>query len=1452
MISLRPGNVGVLLDGQPNKTIRGYELFEPIGEGGFSVVYHAYQPAVSRHVAVKVIQAEHANNPEFARRFESEAQLIAQLEHLHIVPLYDYWRDPDGTAYIIMREMRGGSLRQALEDGPWPLERVARLMAQVIDALALAHRRGIIHRDLKPGNILLDEACNAYLCDFGIAKELGRDTSLMGDGTILGSGDYIAPEQIQGRPATPQTDIYSLGIILYQLLTGRHPFSGTSPAGMPVKQSQASLPPLAIEPPALSLLLDGVLQKATAREPSQRFVTVQSMLEAFRRPMTESTTAILASQESTDVSPAIAARTPEATRPGLRMRFLGGMQINLDGRSVIDDLPAKALALVCYLAVTGEAHTRSALAGLLWSDFSEHRARSNLRDTVAVLRRSPVAPYLEITRRTIRFNVDSSYRLDVDAFQNGLEVGYQALPADSSGLEKAVTLYDGEFLAGFQVAKAALFEEWITRRSQQLDLLAAEALQRLVDHHLDVGRYDGGIDYAYRLLNLDPWREEAHRNLMLLLMLKGDHDAALRQYEKCRQILADELGVDPSEKTQALYENIRRQMDHDGAEKQIRLAPGGSAQPGPVAHNIPGHVTPFVGRQLEQRAIDNALGDPSARLITIFGVGGSGKTRLALAIAEKQVQSIQRDGGYRFPDGVFFAALQAVESPSGIVPALCQAVGFQPADQSRDGRSAEQQLIDYLRRRQLLLVIDNFEQLMDGVQLLARIHRTAPDLHILVTSRQKLALHGERLYGLQGLSYPENMELEIEAGQLLADYSAADLFAVSARRINPEFKLRDDETKALIELCQLVEGLPLAMELAAGWTNVLSIKDIVAQLEEGLSFLESDLADLPDRHRSMEAVFEVTWRRLPDEERRLFCQLCVFLGGFTRQAAAEVAGASLRQLAALANKALVQYDKKLDRYEIHRLLHQYGADKLTAYPAAGDQAHERHCAYFCTSLARWNEGLKGSGQLAALAEMETESANARAAWRWAIDDEQPSRVDQAADGLSRFYLWRRRYHQGQEANSLAQEAITRLTAAGQQGEGVADLKRIRAKVMLWQSVFCEQERADLLVGQALQMLESPEVSALDARREMAFALQRAGDLAFDHQPEIASRHYLHSLSLYRELDDTWGTAKTLTAAGWLAAHHGEVADAQQCGEEALALSRKLGDCKRAADALWLLGTLAIVRLDAEEARLLFGESLDLRQKLGDHITDIVAGPLDLGMTLTWIGRLDEAVAVREETLALYEAQGQPRQIAMAHVRLGTSMYHSGDFEGSEYHSQIGLEQCRQLADYRGAGLALFNLGVLAVITNANDRAEQFLLESIAYLRQVGDAVEVGWSLAVCAEAVRRLGRPLVARQYLYEAFTTAHGTLGMITHLAGLTTYINLLLDDGRNLEAVEMDALLQKLPFVRTSKAISVMYETRLEAVNAALPPEQVIQAEIRGRARDFDGTAAEILAELEKVVDA
>ena len=268
------------------RAIRGYDLGERIGAGGMGAVYRAVQPLVEREVAVKIILPQYANQPDFIRRFEAEAQLIARLEHPHIVPLYDYWREP-GVAYLVMRLLRGGSLQKLLESDALPVATATRLLEQIVAALGAAHRAGIVHRDLKPANVLLDEDSNAYLADFGIAKNLSNPDveNLTQADAIVGSPNYISPEQIRSEFVRPQADIYCLGVMLYEMLTGRLPFQGPTPIEIMHQHLSAPLPPLAANRAGLPRALDAVITRATAKDPLERYAAVEELLADWRRAL---------------------------------------------------------------------------------------------------------------------------------------------------------------------------------------------------------------------------------------------------------------------------------------------------------------------------------------------------------------------------------------------------------------------------------------------------------------------------------------------------------------------------------------------------------------------------------------------------------------------------------------------------------------------------------------------------------------------------------------------------------------------------------------------------------------------------------------------------------------------------------------------------------------------------------------------------------------------------------------------------------------------------------------------------------------------------------------------------------------------------------------------------------------------------------------------------------------
>ena len=543
----------------------------------------------------------------------------------------------------------------------------------------------------------------------------------------------------------------------------------------------------------------------------------------------------------------------------LALSLLGTVAITLGGERVSGQMPAKSQALLCYLAATGRRHSREKLAGLLWGDKPEARANASLRKALSSLR-GVFGNALIISRQTVAFNRESAYWLDVEVFETAVAEGAPA-KEELQALREAVDLYRGEFLEGFSIRQAPGFEEWVLGERERFRQLVIQTLQRLSEAYAVRGEVDAGIEYTNRLLVLEPWQEEAHRQLMTLLARSGQQTAALAQYETCRRTLAEELGVEPLPETQALYHRLKTRRE---------TAP----------HNLPTQITPFVGRQNELAQIADYLSRDDCRLLTLIGMGGIGKTRLALQAAGQALDA--------FDHGVYFISLAGISSAEFLVPTIIEVLEY-PQSGAADPKS---QLLNYLKQQEMLLVLDNFEHLFSssggdgsGPKLVLEMVRVAPKLKLLVTSRERLNLQAEWLLTLEGLPYPP-----AEAGFGEETFEAVELFVQSAQRVRPGFSL-PGEWPEVVRICRLLEGMPLGIELAATWVSMMSCAEIAQELSRGLDLLSTTLHDLPARHKSLEAVFDHSWQLLSEPERDLFKKLSVFQGGFSRQAAKEVAGA---------------------------------------------------------------------------------------------------------------------------------------------------------------------------------------------------------------------------------------------------------------------------------------------------------------------------------------------------------------------------------------------------------------------------------------------------------------------------------------------------------------------------------------------------------------------------------
>jgi predicted ATPase len=364
--------------------------------------------------------------------------------------------------------------------------------------------------------------------------------------------------------------------------------------------------------------------------------------------------------------------------------------------------------------------------------------------------------------------------------------------------------------------------------------------------------------------------------------------------------------------------------------------------------NLPAYVTPLIGRQEELAELQTLIHNPDCRLITILGPGGIGKTRLAIACARQELKAaIGDEGSHPFPDGVCFVRLESIDDAGQITREIAQALNLSVLSGEQADGWIDQQLLGYLHRKRMLLVLDNFEQLLAGVQTIAELLQAAPGVRTLITSRERLRLQGEQVFPIEGLTYPRLATMD-DPGS----YTAIQLFIHSARRQHPEFELTAEKITALVQICHLLDGMPLGLELAASWVGLLTLEEINAEIQKNIGFLESDWVDLPDRHRSLLAVCETIWQLLQPAEQTLFARLYVFRGGFTRVAARKVAAAAVRDLQALRNKSILDYDRVHQRYRIHPYLRQYGAERLSKNPQEEFQTRDAHSAFFCAELEK--------------------------------------------------------------------------------------------------------------------------------------------------------------------------------------------------------------------------------------------------------------------------------------------------------------------------------------------------------------------------------------------------------------------------------------------------------------------------------------------------------------------
>lgn len=634
-----------------------------------------------------------------------------------------------------------------------------------------------------------------------------------------------------------------------------------------------------------------------------------------------------------------------------------------------------------------------------------------------------------------------------------------------------------------------------------------------------------------------------------------------------------------------------------------------------LAH-FPPQPTPFVGRVQELTDIRMLLANSDCRLLTITGAGGSGKTRLAIESAQAAAAS--------FPDGTVFVALQPLTSSDLLVPTIARSLGMSFVGTD----DLHTHLLNYLHEKSLLLLLDNFEHLLEGTALISALF-AQEGIKLLVTSREALNLQEEWLYPLKGMRTPPSIY-----STSLEDYEAVQLFLYHARRMQPNFDLMQDH-EAVIRICKVADGLPLAIELAASWLKGLAAGQIADEMQHNLDFLATTARNVEERHRSLRAAFDQSWKLLSEVERQTFARLSVFRGGFDREAGEQVTGAKLPLLVALVEKSLLQ-SQPSGRFSIHELLRQYSQEHLEQ---SGDTAVARalHSQYYADLISEREIDLKGRRQFESLDDMDTDFENIRVAWDWALQTQAHEIIHQMIEGLVWYGIIRSHQY---DVNVLLQQALAQVTGDGSD--------YVQARIVVRQSNLLPHDLQPPVVVESLNsslaVIQQNDDPTEIAICQALFALFLGGIAQSDFQRALQFAR--DSFSYFERMGDRFYLAVALHAFAWAYYYQGERQQAMQYAHRCAQLRREIGDRYGTARILLLVAAEAYSIPDYDKAERFNREVRDIWQELRSwNLVSFVN--VNLAYLAIFRGDFEVARALLDEALALAREVGIRDQIAYA-------------------------------------------------------------------------------------------------------------------------------------------------------------------------------------------------------------
>lgn len=974
-------------------------------------------------------------------------------------------------------------------------------------------------------------------------------------------------------------------------------------------------------------------------------------------------------------------------KPTLHFYLLGPLHIERDG--TIIHLPRRKVeSLLAYLLLHPEPQSRDQLATLFWGDSADAQARHSLRTALATVRKA-VDPHLLLADRDyVQWNPAIVYWVDLYEL---LTLTDQLEQSNSAALLAKLPLWQGDLLAD-------CYDEWVLRDREYYRGRLLTLFLQLTQALRARSEYAQAITVAQHILTFDPANEHAHQHLIFCYMAAGDRPAALRQYELCAQALRMELDVPPLPETTALYRWIKQNRE-EGPSTAAQLT------------NLPIPLTSFIGRTRETAAVKRLLSHNlgGTRLLTLTGAGGSGKTRLAIQVATDLID--------HFAQGVWWIELGALTEGEQVVRAVAKALGIS----EMGNEPCRQSVINFLGDKQLLLVIDNCEHLITAsAQLVAQLLSSCPNLQILTTSREALAVAGETIWQVPTLALPDPTSIAL--ADLFGHFECIRLFVERASAVQPGFSLTLANAPAVIEICQQLDGIPLAIELAAARVKVLGVEQIAARLRSAIgarfALLTNGSRTAQPRQQTLRAAIDWSYALLHEQERQLFYQMAIFWGGFTLEALEQVATLAagpwpqqryLDLLTQLVDKSLVIIEPGdgQNRYRLLETLREYA---LAQFPMGSElkDLQQRHAHYFLRLAAQAAQELNGPQQQFWLNCAEREHPNLRAALTYLLAEPESELALQLLLSLYHFWEVRGYISEGRQWFQLALEKRTTATLGTQ-----------------------------------------------------ARVLSAAGWLAYGQSDLDGARPlYAESLRLFAQVNRQAGTALTLQNLALVEMEQGNYPLAHQHLTDSLAICRALNYAVGIGRGLKYLGSLLWDQDRIAEARLYYRESLQIHKQLGGQVS-IAGGYLKIGDTERRLGDLVAARLNYEACLQIGRTLDYGWLIGNALKGLGLVAFAQGAYAQARSHSEEALAIFRKLGDKSLIGFALSTLGAVA-------RALGELNKALAYYGQnLQIMYEVGYKLPIIS-ALEDLAGLLTAAGQQREVAVRLFGTAAALRQLTGI------------------------------------------------------------------------------------